>query len=102
MSQAWHLGDMALTFTLFQHRFRQFVTLDGQNHKARFGMAVAAIGDINLDGASPNNAKGFNGTYVLLGAINEKSELVGQGGGWLVLVSAWYKIGCKKYERVRK
>ena len=33
-----------------QHRFRNFDTLTGDTHKARFGISVANLGDINLDG----------------------------------------------------
>ena len=33
-----------------QHRFRNFDTLTGETHKARFGISVASLGDINLDG----------------------------------------------------
>ena len=33
-----------------QHRFRTFDTLTGETHKARFGISVASLGDINLDG----------------------------------------------------
>ncbi|XP_017771191.1 PREDICTED: integrin alpha-PS2-like, partial [Nicrophorus vespilloides] len=33
-----------------KQRFRKFKTLDGINSKSRFGLSVASLGDINLDG----------------------------------------------------
>ena len=33
-----------------QHRYRNLDTLTGETHKARFGISVASLGDINLDG----------------------------------------------------
>ena len=48
-------------FILFQHKFRKWDTLNGENHKARFGMSVASIGNINLDGGSNEVPGGFQG-----------------------------------------
>ena len=33
--------------------------IDGKNHKARFGLAVACIGNLNLDGRSQSLPKGI-------------------------------------------
>lgn len=50
----------AITMTFFhQHEFEEFVTLDGENHKARFGLSVACAGNLNLDGRSETNRKGI-------------------------------------------
>ena len=46
---------------IFQHRFRKYETLNGENHKARFGMSVASLGNINLDGSTPENPGGYQG-----------------------------------------
>ena len=46
---------------IFQHRFRKYETLNGENHKARFGMSVASLGNINLDGSTPDNPGGYQG-----------------------------------------
>ena len=54
----------SLNYFYFQHRFRRFETLDGENHKARFGMAVASLGDINLDGAASGDSSiGYHGRF---------------------------------------
>ena len=36
-----------------------FDTLDGKNHKARFGLSVACAGNINLDGITSESPKGI-------------------------------------------
>ena len=41
---------LKITICVVQHRFRNFDTLTGETHKARFGISVANLGDINLDG----------------------------------------------------
>ena len=33
--------------------------LDGKNHKARFGLSVACIGNLNLDGRTQSRPKGI-------------------------------------------
>ena len=47
----------------FQNKFKNldgpaFDTLDGKNHKARFGLSVACAGNINLDGITSESPKG--------------------------------------------
>ena len=47
----------------FQNKFKNldgpaFDTLDGKNHKARFGLSVACAGNINLDGITSETPKG--------------------------------------------
>lgn len=49
---------------IFQHSFKKFDTLDGQNNKARFGLSVACAGNINLDGVTPQNPKGIQDLVV--------------------------------------
>ena len=49
---------------IFQNKFKNldgpaFDTLDGKNHKARFGLSVACAGNINLDGITSENPKGI-------------------------------------------
>ena len=46
-----------------QHRFRKFDALTGESHKARFGLSVASLGNINLDGVTSGVPKGFQGEY---------------------------------------
>ena len=41
-----------------QNQFKEYVTLDGINHKARFGLSVACAGNLNLDGLSEGNRRG--------------------------------------------
>ena len=48
----------------FQNKFKNldgpaFDTLDGKNHKARFGLSVACAGNINLDGITSETPKGI-------------------------------------------
>ena len=43
-------SSSVLLIIISQHRFRNFDTLSGEGHKARFGISVASLGDINLDG----------------------------------------------------
>jgi len=44
---------------MFQKQFRQRDFIEGQNHKARFGLSVACAGNINLDGVTQSNKRGF-------------------------------------------
>ena len=37
----------------------KFFAIDGKNHKARFGLSVACIGNLNLDGKSQQVPKGI-------------------------------------------
>ena len=46
-----------ITIFVAQHRFRNFDTLTGETHKARFGISVASLGDINLDGFQGSSLK---------------------------------------------
>ena len=50
-----------------QHKFAQHknTTLDGQRqHKARFGLAVACAGNLNLDGITRDNSRGIEDLVV--------------------------------------
>ena len=38
--------------------------MDGENHKARFGLSVACAGNINLDGRTQENTKGIQDLVV--------------------------------------
>ena len=49
-SQSQSSLSSVLVIIISQHRFRNFDTLSGEGHKARFGISVASLGDINLDG----------------------------------------------------
>jgi hypothetical protein len=51
-------------FFLLQHSFKKFDTLDGLNHKARFGLSVANAGNINLDGRTLENPTGIQDLVV--------------------------------------
>ena len=42
-----------------QFNNKNYVTLDGMNHKARFGLSVACAGNLNLDGLSVGNKRGI-------------------------------------------
>ena len=53
---------MSFTVNLFQHKFNKWDILDGETHKARFGLSLASVGNINLDGMSQENPKGYQGT----------------------------------------
>jgi hypothetical protein len=48
-----------------QHRFRRYDTLDGENHKARFGLSVSSLGDINLD-TPTEGGRGYHGKHYVL------------------------------------
>ena len=48
----------------FQHRFRKWDTLNGENHKARFGMSIASLGNVNLDGKDGESPGGYQGEWV--------------------------------------
>ena len=43
-------GRVYVVYQDKQHRFRNYDTLTGETHKARFGISVASLGDTNLDG----------------------------------------------------
>ena len=48
------------------HRFRKWDSLNGENHKARFGMSIASLGNINLDGITSDNPGGYQGGSFVL------------------------------------
>eukprot|EP00092_Neocalanus_flemingeri_P075464 GFUD01093478.1.p1 GENE.GFUD01093478.1~~GFUD01093478.1.p1 ORF type:complete len:1604 (-),score=365.26 GFUD01093478.1:1523-5899(-) len=52
-------GRVYVVYQDKNNRFRKWDTLDGENHKARFGMSIASLGNINLDGISAESPGGF-------------------------------------------
>jgi len=52
-------GRVYVVYQDKNNRFRKWDTLDGENHKARFGMSIASLGNINLDGMSAESPGGF-------------------------------------------
>jgi len=52
-------GRVYVVYQDKNNRFRKWDTLDGENHKARFGMSIASLGNINLDGISTESPGGF-------------------------------------------
>ena len=52
--------SLQIIFFFIKNRFRKWDTLDGENHKARFGTSVANLGNINLDGME-DGGKGYQG-----------------------------------------
>ena len=68
-------GRVYVVYQDKQHRFRTFDTLTGETHKARFGISVASLGDINLDGfqdlavgAPYGGREGRGAVYIFLGS----------------------------------
>ena len=45
-----------------QNKFgRKWDSLNGENHKARFGMSIASLGNLNLDGVTAGSPGGYQG-----------------------------------------
>lgn len=66
-----------LTESKFQIKFRQVDTREGVNSKGRFGLSVAALGDVNQDGfgdfavgAPYDGPKGRGAVYIYHGSSN--------------------------------
>ena len=47
----------------------RMAVLTGRNHKARFGLSVACIGNIDLDGRSQSKPKGIEVSLIVFLAI---------------------------------
>jgi len=52
-------GRVYVVYQDKNNRFRKWDTLNGENHKARFGMSIASLGNINLDGMTAESPGGF-------------------------------------------
>ena len=50
---------ISLLSSCFQHSFLKYMAIDGENHKARFGLSVACIGNLNLDGKTRDVPNGI-------------------------------------------
>merc|ERR1719411_1918829 len=59
LMRKFETGRVYVVYQDKNHKFRKWDTLNGENHKARFGMSVASIGNINLDGGSNEVPGGF-------------------------------------------
>ena len=76
----------------FQHRFRKWDTLNGENHKARFGMSIASLGNVNLDGKDGESPGGYQGEWVRSSDqayLERSSRTVTCGDGIVMQEMSW-------------